>query len=54
MTRDQLAAFLRALLATFLAGMLLWIFAKLGVHVPVPSVTQTTLQICSTIQEHQQ
>lgn len=41
MTRQQLIAFLRALLATLAAGLLLWLFSKLGVHLTVPSITTT-------------
>lgn len=39
MTREQLKSFLRALLATLLAGLTLWLFQKLGVNVTLPSAT---------------
>lgn len=38
MTREQLRSFLRALLATLLAGLMLWLFARLGVTIPVPQI----------------
>lgn len=42
MTRQQLQAFLRALLATLLLGLLLWLFQRLGVHVTTPTITTHT------------
>ncbi len=39
MTRQQFRAFIRALLATFLAGMMLWLFHRIGVQITVPIVT---------------
>lgn len=38
MTREQLKSFLRALLATLLAGLVLWLFHKIGVNVTLPTL----------------
>lgn len=42
MTREQLRSFLRALLATLLAGLVLWLFHKLGVNVTLPTLNGPT------------
>jgi hypothetical protein len=41
MTRDQFKAFVRALVATLLAGLVLWVFHQLGVNVTLPTVLPT-------------
>jgi len=41
-TREQLRSFLRALLATLLAGLTLWLFSKLGVHLSIPTISTPT------------
>lgn len=38
MSKAQLYKFLRALLATILAGLATWILAQMGIHVSVPQV----------------
>jgi hypothetical protein len=40
-TREQFIAFLRALVATLAAGLLLWLFQRIGVHLTVPTISTT-------------
>lgn len=38
MTREQFRSFVRALIATLLAGLVLWLFNRIGVQLQLPAV----------------